>query len=201
MRTVDPVRHAARRRQILDAAARVFAANGYDAATTAAICREAGIGSGTLFHYFPDKRSIFVGMFEDDFEALQRLLGALPDDPVDGLLGLVDGLTTDADDPSAPGLVLAALHLAPRDTAFAAMLVAHDSAVRDALAQLLRSAAKAGQVRAGVDPERAARWITTIMDGLYLMAGDDGVDIDTERKELRTLIARYVGIDRADNGV
>lgn len=196
MRTVDPVSYAARRRQILEAAARVFAANGYDAATTAAICREAGIGSGTLFHYFPDKRSIFTGLFEDDFGTLQRVLSDLPSDPVDALFAVVDALTDEADDPTAPGLVLAALNLASRDAAFAETLVAHDRAVHDALARLLQRAADAGEVRAAIDPARAARWITTMSDGLYLMAGDANVDIDAERVELRTLIARYLGLDR-----
>ena len=35
-------------------------------ATTAAICRAAGVGSGTLFHYFGDKRSLMVAIFADD---------------------------------------------------------------------------------------------------------------------------------------
>ena len=75
-------RHAPRRRQILDAAARVFAALGYDAATTAAICREAGVGSGTLFHYFPDKHSLFAELLEDDFTTLQQLLAAPKPAPI-----------------------------------------------------------------------------------------------------------------------
>lgn len=195
MRTVDPARHAARRQQILDAAARVFAAHGYDAATTAAICREAGVGSGTLFHYFPDKRSLFAGLFENDFVALQGLLAVLPDDPVEALFAVVDGLAADASDPSAPGLVLAALQLATRDEAFAATLVAQDNVVRHTIARLVRRATAAGEVRAAVDPERAARWIATLVDALYLMAGDQGVDIDAECVELRTLVARYLDLD------
>ena len=46
-RTVDPERHEARRLVIIDAALTVFAERGYDGATTAEICRRAGIGSGT----------------------------------------------------------------------------------------------------------------------------------------------------------
>lgn len=66
MRTVDPVRHAARRAAIQDAAAVVFAEPGYTGATTAQICLAAGVGSGTLFHYFGDKRSIKLAIVVDD---------------------------------------------------------------------------------------------------------------------------------------
>jgi AcrR family transcriptional regulator len=44
----------------------VFAERGYTGATTAQICRAAGVGSGTLFHYFGDKRSIMLAIFADD---------------------------------------------------------------------------------------------------------------------------------------
>ena len=43
-RTVDPAKHEARRLQIIDAALTWFATDGYERATTAAICRTAGIG-------------------------------------------------------------------------------------------------------------------------------------------------------------
>ena len=62
-RTLDPARHAARRAAIRDAAAGVFAERGYDGASTDAIRRAAGVGSGTLFHYFGDKRSLMVAIF------------------------------------------------------------------------------------------------------------------------------------------
>ena len=40
-RTVDPVRYEARRLAIIDAALTCFARDGYDRATTAAICAQA----------------------------------------------------------------------------------------------------------------------------------------------------------------
>ena len=61
-RTVDPERHLARRLVIIDAALTCFAATGYAGTSTAAICREAGIGSGTFFHYFPTKQSLLLAI-------------------------------------------------------------------------------------------------------------------------------------------
>ena len=83
LRTVDPARHAARRAAIQAAAAGVFAERGYTGATTAQICRAAGVGSGTLFHYFGDKRSIMMSIFADDFTVNDELIAGLdPDQPV-----------------------------------------------------------------------------------------------------------------------
>jgi AcrR family transcriptional regulator len=57
-----------RREQIVHAAMRVFARDGYHKATIKAIAREAGIRSpGLIYHYFDDKRDLFsavVSQFE-----------------------------------------------------------------------------------------------------------------------------------------
>src|SRR3954454_19686828 len=49
---------------IIDAALTRFAEDGFDRATTAAICRTAGIGSGTFFHYFPTKLDVLLAILE-----------------------------------------------------------------------------------------------------------------------------------------
>src|SRR5690625_1722177 len=72
-RTIDPERHRARRLHIIDAALTVFAERGYTGATTAAICREAGIGSGTFFHYFETKKSVLLAILELGIEETQQL--------------------------------------------------------------------------------------------------------------------------------
>ena len=92
-RTVDPAKHAARRAAILDAAAWVFAEKGYDGTTTADVHKAAGVGSGTLFHYFPDKGTLFKAMFDDDRPKLEAAVAAVtPLAPVDGLWALLDHL-------------------------------------------------------------------------------------------------------------
>lgn len=52
----------ARQLEILDAAARVFTAEGYHGATMRAIAREAGLGTGTLYLYFPSKETVFLAL-------------------------------------------------------------------------------------------------------------------------------------------
>src|SRR5882757_478357 len=108
MRTVDPQRHRQRRAQIINAAVELFSANGFDRTTTAQVCARAGMSPGNVFHYFPNKRAIFVGIFEfdreewDDAFAAARAIG----DPWQALMSLVDKISDDASNPLVSGLMV-----------------------------------------------------------------------------------------------
>jgi len=52
------------RQDILEAAARVFAARGYHASTMQVIAREAGFTAASLYTYFPGKESIYAALVE-----------------------------------------------------------------------------------------------------------------------------------------
>ncbi|HEY5005234.1 MAG TPA: TetR/AcrR family transcriptional regulator [Ktedonobacteraceae bacterium] len=63
----DPVQAqfiAARRNQILDAAAKVFAEKGFHPATIKDIATEAGIAHGSIYTYFENKTALLLGIFE-----------------------------------------------------------------------------------------------------------------------------------------
>jgi Transcriptional regulator len=45
-----------KRQQILEAAVRVFAAQGYDKSRVGDVAREAGVAYGLIYHYFDSKR-------------------------------------------------------------------------------------------------------------------------------------------------
>ena len=51
------------REKILDTALRLFTQYGVDATPTARISREAGVSTGTLFHYFPDKDELVGALY------------------------------------------------------------------------------------------------------------------------------------------
>jgi AcrR family transcriptional regulator len=51
-----------RRREILEAAGRVFYQQGYDRAKMEDIAKEAGLGKGTLYEYFVSKKHLFEEM-------------------------------------------------------------------------------------------------------------------------------------------
>lgn len=55
-------RIAARKAQILDAAATVFSQRGYENATTREIAETADVAEGTLYNYFQNKRELLIGV-------------------------------------------------------------------------------------------------------------------------------------------
>src|SRR5262249_15087544 len=59
-------RAADRRSEILDAAQRCFARNGFHQASMQDICTEAGMSAGNLYRYFPSKEAIIAGICERD---------------------------------------------------------------------------------------------------------------------------------------
>jgi len=69
--------------QIIDAAVRVFARNGFYNSRVSDIAREAGIASGTIYLYFKTKDEILVTLFRDRMAAfvahLRREIAAEPD--------------------------------------------------------------------------------------------------------------------------
>jgi AcrR family transcriptional regulator len=61
----DPIRRQlveARRAQIIDAAARVFAEKGFHRATTKEIASAAGVSEGTIYNYFDSKADLLIGI-------------------------------------------------------------------------------------------------------------------------------------------
>ena len=193
MRTVNPEQHARKRQAIIEAAAVEFALNGVDGASTAAICRRAGIGSGTLFHYFPTKIDIFHALFQGDL--VRNAAGcreALEQPAAVGLWLVVDLLVTDLGDPLVPGLLAAALLQVNRDAVFAAMLAEDEAVVRATLTVLLQRMVDHG-VTLPFPPARTARWIQHLIDAGFFAAGDETFDAAVTLAELRTVISWLAG--------
>jgi AcrR family transcriptional regulator len=79
------------RQRILDAAAELFAQRGL-AVTLNDIAHHAGVGVGTVYRRFPDKKQLIDGLFEqalEDMEALMKTAVADPD-PWHGLSGFLE---------------------------------------------------------------------------------------------------------------
>ncbi|MFD9898493.1 TetR/AcrR family transcriptional regulator [Mesorhizobium sp. NPDC059025] len=194
MRTVDPEKHARKRADILVAAAEEFAANGVDGTSTAAICRRAGIGSGTLFHYFPTKLDIVHGLFGDAFERMTAvyLEAEVEDDPREGFHRILQYLFDDLANPLAPGLMAVALLQISRDEAFARMFSEDEERARRSLTILLERMADRG-TQLAFPPERAAAWVQNLFDASFLASGNAGFDAALQTTELRTMIGWLVG--------
>jgi AcrR family transcriptional regulator len=96
MATEKPLRADAERnrKRILDAAAELFAAKGLSVGLDE-IAQHAGVGVGTAYRRFPDKRQRIEALFEERLDRLvelaERALAA--DDAWEGLTGFLEQAT------------------------------------------------------------------------------------------------------------
>jgi len=60
-----------RRQQILAVAKRVFARNGYRRTSIDHIVDDLGVGKGTVYRYFDNKKALFLAVFEDGMQQLR----------------------------------------------------------------------------------------------------------------------------------
>jgi len=191
MRTVDPERHAARRAQILKGAAIAFAQKGYDNTTVKDVYTAAGVGSGTLFHYFADKRAIFHGVLEADRDTLLSDLAAIDTtDARAAMWAVIDRMTADLHDPAVGSMMLAILGQLTVDPRVAEILDEGDAGTRVLLADLIGRLQAAGDADPDWDPAHAAQWAQLMVDGLYLRCSDADFDADTELSRLRIVLSR-----------
>ncbi|MGK9146900.1 TetR/AcrR family transcriptional regulator [Plantibacter flavus] len=165
-RPVDPIRHVRQRTVILRAAYLQFAEHGYEGTSTAAICRAAGVSSGTLFHYFPTKVAILLMLIGSSDETTEADLGTL-DETTRGLEAVLGHLR-------AVEHRMATDHFA--GFADAVRGAAHLPEIADArrteaaridvfLRAKLREAADAREIRIDVRADVLAQWLTWLVDG------------------------------------
>ncbi|WP_369140968.1 TetR/AcrR family transcriptional regulator [Modestobacter versicolor] len=193
-RTIDPVRHEARRTAIIDAALTCFAADGFDRATTAAICRTAGIGSGTFFHYFPTKLDVLLAVLElGTAETVAWFAAQQGRTDVGGVL--VDHVVHSAAefaDPRVAGFVRA-VGAVMNDERVAAALARDEAAVLDGLLPWVEAAQAAGEVRDDVPAARLCAWVLVVLDGfLGRLAGESGFAAAAERDMLVDTVRRLL---------
>jgi AcrR family transcriptional regulator len=189
-RTVDPERHRARRSAILDAAVTCFAARGFASTTTAQVCAQAGIGSGTLFHYFPTKASLMTALLEEDTREVGEFFTTHRDRPAgDGLAAWVERAIQEAADPRVAGLVDAMVGAAALPEV-AGALAANEAVIADGLTALVRRGQEEGTVRADLSAPRVASWVTLLVDGFYgRIASDEAFRPADEAGVLRATVA------------
>jgi TetR/AcrR family transcriptional regulator, fatty acid metabolism regulator protein len=80
-----------KRRVILDAAVRVFAAKGYHTCRVGDIAEEAGIAHGLLYHYFDSKEEVLQTVFRENWAQVLEAFGRIETSdaaPVDQLAGI-----------------------------------------------------------------------------------------------------------------
>lgn len=190
-RPVDPALRRARRLQIIDAGLTAFAEHGYAGATTARICRIAGIGSGTFFHHFPTKDSLLVAILELGTQETRDFFAARDPGatPRQVLHEYVRHAVADVADPRAAGFITVVGGLVSRPE-IATALQADEDTARAALRDVVAAAQQQGKVRTDLTADRLADWIMLLIDGFTSRVAGGGFDADAEAP----LLAEQVGL-------
>src|SRR5262245_19969108 len=93
-RPVNPDLLERRRVEILDAAARLFAARGYADADTQVLADELGVGKGTIYRYFPSKRELFLAVADRAMRRLREAVDAAIADVAEPLQRVAKAIRT-----------------------------------------------------------------------------------------------------------
>jgi len=83
--------HSAKREAILEAAARVFASEGFDRASMAALAQDAGISKANIYHYYDSKDALLFDLLDSHLKLLRDRLAEVHLDglaPAEKLLAL-----------------------------------------------------------------------------------------------------------------
>src|SRR5699024_10149407 len=142
----------------------VFARRGYAGATTAAICREAGIGSGTFFHYFPTKLSLVLAILDEGATEWRAAFAAHEEhpEPVRVVIDSVRHVLRDLPDGRASGFIAHVSGMVAHEEISAA-LAAEAEINRAGSVACVESAPESDQLRGDVTGGRFAEWVMLVV--------------------------------------
>ncbi len=151
-------RGSQRREQVLEAAARLFAEQGYHGAAVGDICDELGVGKGVFYWYFPSKEALFTELLQSSLLQLRRAQQSVIegiDDPVErieaGIKASVEFFR------SKPGF-LSLIRTAARYDEFAGFVEKGQQIIAADTAVHIKEGMATGSIRPG-DPELMAHGI------------------------------------------
>lgn len=185
-----------RRQQILDAAARVFAQKGLDAARMEDIARDAGLSIGGLYWYYKGKQEVMADLLAQLIDPDLAGLRALLDAPGSLRRRLSEYIQTWAGPAQAYQPVVYEFYsLAARDAQARAHLQVYLHSYRAILADLIRQAVASGEL-AEVDPETAALLLAAVYEGLFELRMIDPEHMDVAGQVEGVLDLVWMGLER-----
>ncbi|MEU3053639.1 TetR/AcrR family transcriptional regulator [Streptomyces griseus] len=167
----------ARRRQILDGAARCFARNGFHGTSMQDVLKEAGLSAGAVYRYFPGKEDIIAAITEETFAvirgAFEEAARTAPPPTPDALLGKVLGGVLAGRVHGLERRIFAALVVqlwseTLRDERLAALLDEGYATMRVAWAKLVDAYRSAGILESDVPADHVARTMIATAQGFIV---------------------------------
>jgi TetR/AcrR family transcriptional repressor of uid operon len=194
VRTIDPVKHEEKRAEILEAAERCFARDGFHGATIAQICAEAKISPGHLYHYFASKEAIVSAIVDAGVEGTASRFAELMESS-NAITALVSELARlrALHRKSGAGVHLDVLAEAGRSPAIGPVIQESTKGVRKLLADLLRKGQSRGQIDPELDVDMTAAVLISVNDGSKsLLIRDPKLDAKKSAKTFEAMITRFL---------
>jgi len=202
-RTPQQARSRKTRERILTAAVSCFEKRGFDDTTTAAIARRAGIGVGTLYGYFKDKRAILLELLQGTSTEIADYVvrGLDPEawrdaDPRASVRALIDALFHIRT--FNPGMQRILWERYFKDDEFRAAVQAIEQRIRGAMLRLFAVMKAEGRLRVRNVATAAFVVYTSIeWTASRLMLEATAVDVDPTVEAASDMISRFLFHDPA----
>jgi AcrR family transcriptional regulator len=149
-----------RREQLIDVATKLFAGFGYDATTTAAIAKAAGVTEPILYRHFKSKQELFVAIVRSVSDrTLQQWQDAIANtaDPVERIKRVAGGMPEHFRKLEDQYHVLHGALATSRDKKVLSVMREHYKQIEEFFAQLITDGKKNGTFRKDLDV-RAGAW-------------------------------------------
>lgn len=187
-----------RRRQIMDAAVRCFAREGFHRTTMQDIVRETGLSAGAIYRYYRSKEDIVAAIAAEHHAAEAAAFAEVcaSDDAgaaLRHLAGVSLGHLADPQEQQWRRVTVQVWGEALRDERVMGIVRAGLDEPVAILAALFRRGQRDGTLPLELDPDGAARVCASIFQGLVLQqAWDPKLDVDGYIAAVRTLIGALV---------
>jgi TetR/AcrR family transcriptional regulator, fatty acid metabolism regulator protein len=171
-----------KRRQILDAAIRVFARQGFHATRVADIADEAGVAYGLVYHYFKSKDEVLNELFTERWSLLLAAIEEVdaqaisPHEKLDAVARFI--IDSYRHDPDLMKVIIVEVTRAANS--FGRTHLPEIRRAYDLIAKIVADAQRVGAFRKDVDPELASMWFYGAIEQLLsgwifdlLPKGDD----------------------------
>jgi TetR/AcrR family transcriptional regulator, fatty acid metabolism regulator protein len=157
-RTQDVPVPVDKRRQILDAAIRVFARQGFHATRVSDIADEAGVAYGLVYHYFSSKEEVLNELFSERWSLLLAAIeetdrnGASPREQLEAVAGFI--VDSYRHDPELMKVIIVEVTRAANS--FGRTHLAEIRRAYDLIAKIVEAGQREGAFRTDIDPTFAS---------------------------------------------
>jgi TetR/AcrR family fatty acid metabolism transcriptional regulator len=194
-----------RRRQILDAAVRVFARQGFHACRVSDIAREAGVAYGLVYHYFTSKEQVLNELFTERWSLLLQAIEEIdaqptpPREKLDAVAGFI--IDSYRHDPELMKVIIVEVTRAANS--FGRTHLPEINQAYELIAKIVRDAQAEGAFRRDIDPVIVSMWFYGAIEQLLsgwvfeLIPAGDG-DFDRAREMVVETICG--GLERGADG-